>query len=571
MKTTRTVSTLLSVAAALAAGLSAQKVSELEPNDSPATAMPITAGTQIAASWATTADEDWFSFTLAAPGQVHLHTVGTGTLSLPVTRDNRIAIYDATGTVRLAWNDGAVGLMADCGASLPAGSYTARVNLKSGTAAAYDLDFFVLPVEPIDVVEGAEPNGASGLPTWFTPGETLEGNILPGGDEDYWSFTMPCRGIVLAATGDDGGVPQLDNLALRFHSYVPHQWVAIGAGDATNSQSHRVGTLAHPGMLDTGTYGISVKGGPAASGTAPWDFAKTGKYSLRTAMIALPDNTFVQELPEPNNTHTTPAGVVNYGDAAIGNSTGSLDEDWYLLPVGGSMTVGAMAEGSGLSPLAGSTLRLWNETGTTVLATASGSATTHGRLVFTVERGGIYYLSIQGPTVSVTGDYVLHIGAVSPLFVSSSTRVEPASTNACIGSNGLRPMLGYMQGETPSFGSTFFTRVERTLPSSFAIAVLGLSNTVGAGSVPLPLLLGYGGLDSQSNPSSCFLRVDPVLTMAVLTDAGGSGEYSVSFAYSPSALGVKIWQQAICFDPSLNALGLSVSNDASYVLGDRPF
>ncbi|HEU4420597.1 MAG TPA: hypothetical protein VFT55_16785, partial [Planctomycetota bacterium] len=155
--------------------------------------------------------------------------------------------------------------------------------------------------------------------------------------------------------------------------------------------------------------------------------------------------------------------------------------------------------------------------------------------------------------------------------ISSSTRVEPASTNACIGSTGLRPMLGYMQGELPAFGSTFVTRVERTLPSTFAIAMVGLSNTLASGVVPLPYLLGYGGLDSQSNPSPCYVRVDPVLMIAVLTDASGSAEYSLNFGYLPEALGMRIYQQALCFDPSLNPLGFSVSNDSSYVLGDRPF
>jgi hypothetical protein len=568
----RTASSLLSVVAALAAGLSAQKVGEIEPNDSPATAMPITAGMHITASYATTTDDDWYSFTLAQPGQVHLHTVGTGTLSLPVTRDNRIAIYDATGTVRLTWNDATVGLMADCGATLPAGSYKAVVNLKAGTAAAYDLDFFVLPAKSIDTFEAAEPNGATGVPTPFRLGDTIEGAILPGvpADEDFWSFTLPTRGIVVAATYDDGGVPQLDNVALRLYSGIPGLWTAIGGGDATNAQSHRVTTLAHPGILDAGTYAISVKAGSAAAGSGPWDYAKTGKYSLRTSFIDLPDSYVVQEWLEPNNSPATLAGVVAYGEAYSGNCTGSLDEDWYLLPVGSPMTIGVMAEGIGATPLAGSTLRVWDDTGTVIVVSAAGGASTHARLVCTIERAGVYYLSIQGPNVNTTGDYLMHVGATTPLYVGSTTRVEPASTNACIGSNGVRPMLGYAQGEAPVFGSTFITRVERTLPSSFAIGVVGLSRTM-SGSIPLPALIGYGGLDSQGNPSPCYVRVDPVVTIAVFTDASGAGEYSMNFPWSPAILGTKVYQQALCFDPSLNALGLSVSNDASYVLGDRPF
>lgn len=563
---------VLSMAAVLAA-LPAQKVNEIEPNDTAATAMAIVPGQHITASYATTADEDWFSFTLAAPGQVHLHTVGTGTLALSVTRDNRIAIYDAAGGTRLAWNDGAVGTMADCGVTLPAGSYTACVSLKSGTAAAYDLDFYVLPVHPINTGEGAEPNGASGTPTAFTPGATIGGElgvVLPA-DEDYWTFSLNNPAIILAASYDDGGVPQLDNMALRFHAGAPGSWVGLGAGDAVNSQSHRVTSLSHPGMLTAGSYAISVKAGTAAAGTAPWDYRKVGKYALRTALIDFPGVHSVNEAAEPNGSVATPAGAANLGDDIYGNSTGSLDEDWYVIVISQPTTIGAMAEGVGATPLAGSTLRLWDSTGLTSVASASGSATSHGKMVFNVERLGIYYLSIQGPTVAVTGDYVLHFSGCDPLYVSNTTRTEPASTNACVGSTGLRPLIGYAQGETPAFGSWFVTKVERTIPSSFAVGMIGLSNTTAFGSIPLPFFLDWGGLDGQGNPSPCYVRVDPTIMIAVLTDAAGSGEYGYNFAYNVNGIGLKVYQQALCFDPALNAMGLSVTNDASYVLGDRPF
>jgi hypothetical protein len=565
------ISTLLACAA-IAAALPAQKVNEVEPNDTAATAMPITAGTHIVASYSSTTDEDWYSFTLTSPGQVHLHTVANGTLALGLSRDNRIAFYDATGTTRLAWNDGAVGTMADCGVTLPAGSYTARVNLKSGTAVAYDLDFYVLPPNPIDTVEAAEPNGATGTPTSFTLGDTLEGQLVTAvpADEDYWSFTLTGRGIVVAATYDDGGVPQCDNMALRFHSGGPGAWVALGASDATNSQSHRITTLTHPGTLLAGTYAIAVKGGTAAVGTAPWDYVKVGKYSLRTALIDMPGAPAAPEGPEPNNTPSTPAGTISLGDDVSGNSTGSLDEDWYAFAIGGPTTIGAMAEGTSATPLAGSGLKLYDATGT-LMTSASGSSTTHAKLVYTIERAGLYYLSINGPTTTVTGNYTLHTGGTAPLYVSATTRAEPASTNACIGSNGQRPLLGNMSGETATFNSTFVTRVERTYPSSFVVGMVGTSNTLGLGSIPLPFLISYGGLDSQNQPTPCYVRVDPLIMIAVLTDAAGNGEYWYVFPYTPSALGLKVYHQALCFDPPINSLGLTVSNDGSYVLGDRPF
>lgn len=568
MRTPSTISTILAVACGLVPNLTAQKVNEVEPNDTAATAMPILPGQHIVASYATTSDEDWFSFTLAAPGQVHLHTVASGTLSLGVTRDNRIAIYDATGSTRYAWNDGAVGLMADCGVTLPPGNYTARVNLKAGTAVAYDLDFYVLPVTPITATEAAEPNGASSsFPSTLTLGQVAEGS-LTAGDEDYWSFTLAGRGIVQVASTDDGGIPQLDNMALRFYTGLPGLWTPIGTSDAVNATSHRVTTLVHPGMLGAGTYAVAVKPGTATVGTAPWDYVKTGTYSLRTALIDMPGTNVVLEGAEPNDNVTTPAGVFALGDDLRGNSTGStLDGiDWYRFTVTGPTTIGAMAEGdtSSATPLPGSSLRLWDSTGLVSLASASGNATTHAKLVFTIERAGTYYLQISGAFVATTGDYILHTGGCAPLFVSATTRIEPASTNACIGSNGQRPLFGTLSGETPAFGSTFVTRVERALPSTFVIYVLGVS-AFG------PLSLGTGLNDSLGVPTDCALRVSPDVLLLGITDTTGFSEFSLVFPYAFGDIGLKIYQQAACFDPTLNAFGFSVSNDASYVLGDRPF
>lgn len=567
--------TLLTTALLFVPSLLAQKVNEIEPNNTPAQAQAITPGMHVACTYTAPAptDDDWFSFTLAAPGQVHLHATAGGTLSLGISRDNRIAIYDATGTTRLAWNDGAVGTMADCGVTLPAGSYTGVVNLKTGGVAGndYGLDFFVLPVRAIDTVEGAEPNDSTGTPTPFTLGDTVEGNLSTPADVDFWQFTLTAPAMVQAVTYDDGGVPQLDNLALRFYQEAtPGNWAPIGTANVTNAASHRVTNLVHPGWLTPGTYAVAVQAGTVATGTAPWDYVKTGQYSMRTCAIYLPSALTTVEGPEPNDNITTPAGLITLGDDATGNISGMNEQDWYLFAVGGPTTIGAMAEGSTGTPLTGSNLSLYDANGTLVTS-ASGGGTTHGKLLYTIERSGLYYLAIGGPLFASSGNYTLHTGGCNPVYVSCSTRTEPASTNGCIGSNTLRPLLGALSGETPSFGSTFITRIERTIPNGFAAAFLGFSNTLAFGSVPLPYTLDFGLNDSLGNPTPCAGRVDPLVWVIVLTDGAGNAEYSFNFPYVATDIGLKIYQQALCYDPALNGFGFSVTNDASYVLGDRPF
>jgi hypothetical protein len=565
----------LSLAVTTALSAQAQIVLELEPNDTPAQAQPISAGQHIQATFATSTDEEWFAFTLAAPGQVHLRTLNSGTLSLSTSRDTRIALYDATGTTRLAWNDGASGTRADCGVTVPAGSYLWRVGLKTTitAAAAYDLDFFVLPGRAINTVEGAEPNDptlpAPGVPTSITLGDTVEGTLSTPTDVDFWSFTLQNRGVVQIASFDDGGAPQLDNMSLRFwQETTPGTWVAIGTA-ATNSASHRVANLQHPGMLTAGTYAVAVQAGSAAAGTAPWDYVKTGSYSLRTALIDMPGGN-VPEGAEPNQTPAT-ATTFGLGFDALGSAQAGNDPDWYSFAISTPTTVAAMAEGTGGSPLPGSTLRIWDAFGNT-FGSGSGGATTHGRLITTLVTPGIYFLEIAAAQFTMTGDYVLHTGSATPLYLASTTRVEPASTNACVGSTGLRPLIGYLPGETAVFESTFVTRIERTIPSSFAAIMLGLSNTTAlGGTVPLPVFLDTGGLDAQGLPTQCLIRVDPQLLLLVLTDANGTGEFAYNFPYVAAAIGTKVFEQALCFDPALNASGLSVTNDASFVVGDLPF
>jgi hypothetical protein len=313
--------------------------------------------------------------------------------------------------------------------------------LQSGTGpAAYDLDFFVLPSRPIDTAEAAEPNDPrlpGGQATPMALGDTVEGTITLG-DTDFWSFTLSSPGQVRIAAFDDGGIPQLDFLGLRFfQETAPGNWVGVGT---TFSEvfSHRVNLSS---QLQPGSYAVAVNS--LSSGSAgPWSIAATGQYSLRTELVG-----------------------------------------------------------------------------------------------------------------------------VSPQAYSGSTASAQSAANACVGSNGQRPRIGHMPGETPVFNSTFVTRIEGTIPASFAAIMLGLSDTTAVGgTVPLPVFLDTGGMGSQ-----CLIRVDPQVFVLVPTDASGNGETAYTFPFVAAAIGTRAFEQALCFDPTLNGSGLSVTNDASFVVGDRSF
>ena len=552
--------------AMLGAPLLAQRAAEVEPNDTVAQAQTVAIGTHVEANLAA-GEVDWFAFTLAAPAQVHARTSGNFNTSPSV--DTYVAIYDAAGATRLAWDDNSDGSHSDCGVTLSAGSYTVLVAGKATTTTGpYGMDLFTLPVVPITVNEAAEPNnspGAGGTPTNFTPGDTLGGELATTTDTDWWSFTLTTRSVVQAVCMDDGGVPQLDNTLVGFFNNSGGNFAAFGTSSFILT-SHRAFNLAHPGMLAPGTYAIQVASSTStAAGTAPWNYVKTGKYALRTRAIPMPGLNVVSETPEPNNTAAT-AAFLTLGDSATGNTTGSLDGDWFGFVAGPGTTIAAMCETPGGGGVAGTTLRLYNADGVLV-TTAGGSSTTHARLITTLAVGGIYYLEVAGAVLASTGNYILNTGSTDAMFVPSSFTQQPASTNACPGSNGNRPIMASASGERPALGSNYVLRVERALANTIVVPMFGLSNTVANGNLPLPFDLTVLGAPG------CFLRVDPAITFGLVTDAGGFAFLDLAFPANPALRGATFFGQALCFDPAVagNTLQLTVSNDSRIVVGDRTF
>ncbi len=552
---------------ALAASLTAQRTPELEPNNSVAQAQLLTPGLHVTANLAA-GEQDWFLFTLAAPGQVHLRTSGNFAVNPSV--DTQVAIYDATGTTRLAWNDSADGVHSDCGVTLAAGTYTGLVMGKLATTAGdYGMDFAVLPVVAINTVEGAEPNNApslGGTPTVITLGDTFSGELTTTGDVDWFQFTLTTRTVVQVAVMDDGDVPQLDQTRLQYYQETaPGNWATLGSA-SQNIAMHRNFTLTHTNTLLPGNYAIEVGSNTTATGTAPWQYNKTGKYAVRTRAVLMPALSTATETPEPNNTTLT-AGALTLGDDATGSISGSNEGDWFMFAVSGPTTLAAQCETGPAPGCTGTTIRVYDADGV-VLATGSGGATTHGRLITTLRAAGIYYVEVAGAVFASAGNYVLHTGGVDPLFVAIGQTTQPPSVNACPGSNGLRPNLGNASGERPFLGTTYVMRISNAVANTIIVPMIGLSDRLAAGgTIPLPFDL------TPLGAPGCFIRVDPLVTLGFLAD--GSGTAFIDFPLLPtiSARGTAVFIQCLCFDPFLagNTLQLTVSNDQRIIAGDRSF
>jgi len=556
------------VCASLTPAIAAQRIPELEPNDTVAQAQSLVAGTQVTANLSA-GDQDWFAFTLAAPAQIHLRT--TGNFSVNPSVDTVVFLFDASGSTRLAWNDNASGLLSDLGVTLPAGSYTVQVIGKTGTTAGdYGLDFVVLPPIPINTTEGPEPNhdpGLGGTPTPITLGDTVAGELSSPTDVDWYSFSLSTLSIVQAICFDDGGVPQLDNTRLSFFQELSPGAYAVLGTSSTLATSHRAFTLAHPTALPPGNYAIQVEAGTAAVGTVPQLYTKTGKYALRTRQLAMPGVNTVPEAPEPNN-NAISAPLFNPGDLLVGNCSGSNEEDWFAFVVSGPTTFAAMCDGGLPTPTTNQDLRLYDSAGTLLSTATSGGPGSHGRLIFTLPQAGIYYLAAYGGAFAATGDYIVHTASSEAMFVSSAWNAQPPSTNACFGSNNLRPALTVASTEQPAVGSTFVVRLQNALPNGIAIPIFGFSRTLANGSIPLP----YDLTSFEPDPfRKCMVRVDPLITSLVVTDGSGVGFIDYRFPANQAVRGLPFFMQAMLIDLGNNPLGVSMTNDARMLVGDRSY
>ncbi|MDO8349037.1 MAG: PPC domain-containing protein [Planctomycetota bacterium] len=566
-------------ALALAAGLAAQRLPEIEPNNTVGLAQTLVAGTQVTANLAA-AEQDWFTFTLAGAAEIHLRT--SGNFSVNPSVDTGVTLFDSTGTTRLAWNDNANGTMSDCGVNLAAGTYTVMVVGKlSTTTGDYGLDFVVLPAAVIHAGEGAEPNhdpGLGGTPTPITLGDTIAGALSSPTDVDWYSFTLTGRSLVQAICYDDGSVPQLDNTLLQFFQETSPGAYAAVTGSSQLTTSHRAFNLTHPTTLAAGNYAIQVTAGTAAAGTAPFHYTKTGNYALRTRLIAMPGTNTIPEGAEPNNAPLTLSGNVPFflpGDTLVGNCSGSNEEDWWMFVANGPTTFVAMVDSGSPLPITNEDLKLYDlagaQTGSPLTTASSGGPGSHGRMIFTIPQAGIYYLAAYGGAFALTGDYVVYTGSCDPMIVPSSFQTQPPSTNACPGSNAVRPALGVGSTESPQLGSTFSVRLSNTLPNAVAVPFFGFSRTAAnGGTVPLPYDLTP---TETSQFNHCMIRVDPMITTLLLTDASGIGFIDFTIPAVLAVRGLPFYMQSMQLDAvtAVNPFGVSVSNDVRILVGDRGY
>jgi hypothetical protein len=157
----------------LATPLLAQQFPEVESNDTPASAQAFALGQQCNANL-TAGELDWYAFTTS--GGYHLITTSGGAAA---GTDTTLALYDATGTTALAFNDDSVSVVSALNLDIPAGSYLLRVKGFSATSAgAYALDVS-LPMSKPYTGNEVEPNDTLATASIVVDGDQILASLTP--------------------------------------------------------------------------------------------------------------------------------------------------------------------------------------------------------------------------------------------------------------------------------------------------------------------------------------------------------------------------------------------------------
>ncbi|MBM4062793.1 MAG: hypothetical protein FJ265_17110, partial [Planctomycetes bacterium] len=123
--------------------------------------------------------------------------------------------------------------------------------------------------------------------------------------------------------------------------------------------------------------------------------------------------------------------------------------------------------------------------------------------------------------------------------------------SGCLGSNNLRPVLGYTG--PPRLGTTFGVTLASARANSGAFLLFG-SSRVQDPNGALPRDLASFGMPG------CLQYTDIIGTLFLLTGNTGTAQQNFTLPNNPAFTGVRIPMQWLCLDPGVNAFGATTSS-----------
>jgi len=548
----------------LSGAAAAQRGPEVEPNDTSAQAQVVALGMQLDAAL-TAGEQDWFQFTTAG-GNVRLFAHGA------VELDTVFELRDASGTTVLAVDDDSSGYFSAISLNLPAGSYQLRVTgWAPTTAGTYQLEIGQIGAVGPTAVE-SEPNDTLGSANVVAGGDTIDGALGSATDQDWYRLTLTAPRTGIWFQIGEGAAPWVSNHRYEIHDaagalLAPTASFGSNAGNA-NSQQLRTSQIR---CWPAGTYYLVVKHAVAPSGYGL--LVPQGNYRLQLTAMPMGQGMAMVEV-EPNNTvaTATPMGLGGRASGAITILSGADPNDIFgpfVINVASVLQYQTMQGSTG--PLLDSTVRLLDADGDVLVTSTVGNTLTttshaRGTVSFFVAPQTLYVeVRSPGGSAAQAGSYFFEIGVSAVPYVVASYSLDDVNT-LCVGSNLLRPTLSVdSPGERPVLGTNFSRTVGSLPPFAPFFLVEGLSDEFANGFIPLPFDL------SPLGAPNCAVHVDPLANLLFLGNASGQVVLNSAQANSIVFRGLQIYEQVIVLDMGANALGLTASNYARRLLGERGF
>lgn len=246
---------------------------EVEPNDTPATANPLSGSSALVSGYIwPVADLDYFSFSGNAGDRVYAATM---TSFAAGATDTTLTLFDADGTtiIEVDVNDGSFAASSSsiAGATLPAnGTYYLQVRATSAVSSMrpYHLYFQLrsgsptAETEPNNLADGGEPLPPSG---W------VSGAIDPAGDNDRFNFSLNAGDTVFLSLDldpeRDGGTTWNGRLGLGAFGNPPLILVVNDANTTSPNSEAFFFTVK-----ESGTYYAYVDPATAGTGDPNWTY-----------------------------------------------------------------------------------------------------------------------------------------------------------------------------------------------------------------------------------------------------------------------------------------------------------
>ncbi len=364
--------------------------SEIEANDTPATANAFAVGTLISGSIATVGDFDWYRFTLASTSDVEIETFDQFGPSTCTSVDTTLDLFDASAIWMIAWdNDSGVTWCSKIEAAthpgarqLPAGTYYVRIGESgvNGTIPGYTLRFRVTAVCGNGVAEGYEEcDGTAGCTATCQRLQICGDGFVDGSetcDDGNTGSGDGCSSTCVVESTPE--VEPNDSTALAAGSSVQISATRRISGSisvGSDRDFYRV-NVAAPSVVRFETFGPVLGDCPSGMGTtlrvynaAGSEFvndstsgigncsAVVANLSVGTWYVSVEDaglndaiGAYILETvfetnrgseTEPNDTRNEPDAVSGTDVYVLGGHQLNLDEDWFAITVPAGRSVRA--------------------------------------------------------------------------------------------------------------------------------------------------------------------------------------------------------------------------------------